>query len=189
MPDDDLPEEIRGAPSAATVAFAQSDTTGEKLFGLPLYPLTAQRQAAATCMGMRYGYVEEADQVEFSAKNEKGDEVSITVYRQLYADVVIVCWLMTREREQIRQAQRHPDAAYEDAFDWADQNKIKLQSDGFKQASSVFFKAMNEVDESTADPKTKIAGESGNAPGPVLGPNSPPKSRKSRTTPPPTATR
>lgn len=142
-------------------AFVRSDG-GYELFGTMLpHPFTPERRAAAACMGLRYGFVNEEDvttqtvEVTVPAEGKKKahkKKVEITTYPQQFSDLSFVLWLMSVPSSRAMRAERKPAEARSEAFAWAAAQGIGLQNERFWQASGVFFKVMDDINASTGIP-------------------------------------
>ena len=118
--------------AAATRNFLASG--GHEFNGQEIGPFTAQRQAVASEMGMRWPYVSEDDQItlEFEMDvpvpltgKKKGppktrkQKVQIAHYRQSYKDSLIAIWLCHQTESRVDRAERKPKEAMDDAYAWA----------------------------------------------------------------------
>lgn len=150
MIDQDLdPEEIRKAAQlkeerdAAKVGMGG---TPKFLFEKELEPFTPERMAAATNMGLKYGFVTDKDTLSVEAVDDETKEVTkIDLYKQFYADSIIVGWLCSVDRKEARRALSKPDDALDKAFEWADKNNIRLSSPEWAELSKVFLEIMTEI--------------------------------------------
>jgi hypothetical protein len=139
----------------ADQTFAQS-AAGYELFGKKLEPFSAMRQAAASNLGLRFGLVDEADifsiNIETVKKGEKTKQ-ELQLYNQLYADCVYVLWLCSVPISRVLRALRKLDEARKDAFTWADDNGMEINSPVYYEGVSIFFQIMIAVVSSTSKPK------------------------------------
>jgi geranylgeranyl pyrophosphate synthase len=139
----------------ADATFAET-VAGYELFGKVLEPFSAMRQAVASNLGLRFGIVDEADIYNITVQNVKDGKktpAEIQLYNNLYADCIYVLWLCSVPSSRVLRALRKQDEARKDAFAWADDNGMQINSLAYYEGVAIFFQIMIAVVTATSKPK------------------------------------
>lgn len=131
----------------ADKAFMSSDK--HTLNDLKLEPWTPQRVWTSGLLGMTYPNLSKEGAEQFRKSR---------VYPEAVKDLSIFLYLSTIKPNEVDEAERYPDAAYEKAKAFGiSRNLHKRDSVEFWQAYTVFWEVMNEIENSATKPKGSSA--------------------------------
>lgn len=182
---DDAPEPTPQPASKAqgiTPTEAFDGSAGYDFAGLTLSPFTPQRQAVAASMGMKWPWHTDADLILYPFRRKLSAEemealpadkrpvdgkvdASIVHYRQSYKDSIIALWLCSQPIARVREAERKPDRAMEDAYTWAEKMEIHMNSVRAGEALMLWMRIGAEIAASRAQPVAKHSGKGDDEPG------------------------
>lgn len=111
--------------------------------GKKLRSYAAMLQATAQRLGLRYGRLKPEDVEEFKTTGQ---------YSGLNTDVYIVLWLCAKaSKSDAYKAQRLPEWGLDQAFTWADEEKLFYPSERFLDAALLFSKIVSDPNASTGE--------------------------------------
>jgi hypothetical protein len=136
--------------------------------GQPLKPFTPQRQHVAMMLGMRYGMISEEDQVKMNVTvpvenpkkgQPKTETVEIFVYRQMFQDSLILVWLCLQKDSRISKAERQPDDAKSEMWNWAKANAVNIGTERADICNTLFMATVGEIQAAKTHPEAKNPGD------------------------------
>jgi hypothetical protein len=138
--------------------------SGHFFKGRNLTPFNPRRQSLAWRMGMRYGMLSEEDQVKLTVPvpgNGRKKTVDIFVYRDIFADAVMVVWLCLQPEHRIQRAERLPEEAVTEMWKWAQDEAVNIGSPIYAIVQTLFTTILAEiaVAQSTPVPRNPSEGD------------------------------
>ncbi len=147
-----MSEEVADIGHDEKVEKAFIESENHEFDGEKLQPYSIARRVAAQAIGLRYGALDSAHRARFNETN---------VYPGAFRDVAVVLYLCTlKEPAALDRAARDTIGAAKSALDWFESKGIvDTLSDKFLDAYLVFFKIMNEMEESRVELQKKTKAE------------------------------
>lgn len=128
-------------------AFVESESL--TLYGKPLEPFSAMRQAAIQNLGFKLPTIRGEEQEFFYATG---------MYDGIIKDVMMLCYICSCSKSDVRKAfgtKKEKEFILDEIFDFADKNGMVENSEKMEEAVKLFFKTITKVSNSTGVTKSK----------------------------------